>query len=90
VNVKKVVEKELKNEDIMENAGGNANNDGDKYKDASLNFWGRTLAKKDIRNFAKAQKKGDVELMRKILEIPVGKVMPGMELLGDGTAGAKQ
>jgi hypothetical protein len=81
---KKVFEKELEGEALLEKAGGNANANGDKYKDATLNFWGKTLAKKEIRNFEKAKKKGDVEAMRKILLVPMGKVMPGFENLGDG------
>ena len=43
------------------------------------------MAKKEIRNYDKAKKKGDVALMRKILQVPQGKIMPGFEELGDGT-----
>ena len=68
----------------VEKAGGNTNADGDKYKDATTNFWGQTVSKKEARQYDKAKKKGDVALMRKILQIPNGKVMPGQEELGDG------
>ncbi|KAL9187276.1 hypothetical protein ACHAXT_001379 [Thalassiosira profunda] len=67
-----------------EKAGGNTNADGDKYKDATVNFWGATVSKKEARQYDKAKKKGDVTLMRKILQIPMNKVMPGFEELGDG------
>jgi len=36
-----------------------------------------------VRNFAKARKKGDIAQMRKLLQIPKNKVMPGYEHLGD-------
>lgn len=81
---KKVYEKEDEGDVQIEKAGGNLNADGDKYRDAKTDFWGKSLAKKDVRKFEKAQKKGDVAAMRKILLIPVGKVMPGFESLGDG------
>jgi hypothetical protein len=42
------------------------------------------VSKKEARQYDKAKKKGDVPLMRKILQIPAGKVMPGQEELGDG------
>lgn len=69
---------------VLEKAGGNANSAGDKYKDAAQDFWGKSLPKKSARNYAKAKKNGDIEAMRKWLEIPEGKVMPGFEELGDG------
>jgi elongation factor 3 len=81
---KKVFSKDEDEETMKEKAGGNVNVDGNKYKDAALNFWGQTLPKKDVRNYEKAKKKGDVPRMREILKIPPGKVMPGMEELGDG------
>lgn len=81
---KKKFEKEETGDEKLEKAGGNTNADGDKYKDAALNFWGDTMPKKDARNFAKARKKGDVKKMREILQIPMGKIMPGFENLGDG------
>jgi elongation factor 3 len=81
---KKKIEKELEGEEILDKVGGNVNSNGDKYKDATINFWGATVSKKDVRNFEKAKKKGDVAAMRKILCIPVGKVMPGHEALGNG------
>ena len=81
---KKKYEKELDNVQKAEKAGGNTNADGDKYKDATVNFWGATVSKKEARQFEKARKKGDIALMRKILQVPVGKVMPGHEALGDG------
>ena len=84
VAVKKVFEKEESKEQEKEKAGGNSNADGDKYKDAAQDFWGKSLAKKNARNYEKCKKKGDVEGMRKWLEIPVGKIMPGFEMLGDG------
>ena len=83
---KKEVKKEKSEDQRKENAGGNTNADGDKYKDATTNFWGQTVSKKDARQYDKAKKKGDVALMRKILLIPNGKVMPGYEELGDGEA----
>lgn len=81
---KKKYEKEVEGEALLEKAGGNTNTDGDKYKDATLNFWGATLSKKEARQYEKAKKKGDVVAMRKALQIPAGKVMPGYEELGDG------
>jgi elongation factor 3 len=81
---KKKFEKEDDEDTQLEKAGGNTNADGDKYKDATQNFWGDSVSKKDVRKFDKAKKKGDIESMRKILQIPDGKVMPGHEELGDG------
>lgn len=81
---KKKFEKELDTTEVLDKAGGNANANGDKYKDATTNFWGATVSKKETRNYTKAKKKGDVALMRSILQIPIGKVMPGYEELGDG------
>merc|ERR1719199_43447 len=81
---KKKFDKEETGDEKVEKAGGNTNADGDKYKDAAQNFWGQSLAKKEARNFSKAQKKGDVAAMRKILQVPDGKIMPGYENLGDG------
>lgn len=83
---KKKFEKELDNEEVLEKAGGNVNSNADKYKDATTNFWGQTVSKKEARQYDKAKKKGDVALMRKILQVPQGKVMPGYEELGDGSA----
>lgn len=83
---KKKFEKELDNEEVLDKAGGNKNANGDKYKDATTNFWGQTVSKKEARQYDKAKKKGDVSLMRKILQIPNGKVMPGYEELGDGNS----
>ena len=84
VAVKQEFEKEQNVEEVLENAGGNANTNADKYKDCSQNFWGKALAKKEARNYEKAKKKGDIKGMRTILQIPMGKVMPGFEELGDG------
>ena len=81
---KKKFEKELGNDEELDKAGGNVNANGDKYKDATTNFWGQTVSKKEGRQYEKAKKKGDVAAMRKILQIPPGKVMPGYEELGDG------
>ena len=81
---KKTYEKEMSDEQQVEKAGGNINADGDKYKDATTNFWGQTVSKKEARQYEKAKKKRDVKTMRKILQIPDGKVMPGFEELGDG------
>merc|ERR1712070_655269 len=81
---KKKYAKELDGDQKLEKAGGNMNSNGDKYKDATVNFWGATVSKKEARAYEKAKKKGNVEAMRKVLQIPVGKVMPGFEELGDG------
>jgi elongation factor 3 len=81
---KKAFAKDEAEETVKEKAGGNVNVDGNKYKDSALNFWGATLPKKDLRNYEKYKKKGDVPRMREVLKIPAGKVMPGMEELGDG------
>lgn len=81
---KKTYEKEVEGEELLDKVGGNVNSNGDKYKDATTNFWGQTVSKKESRGYDKAKKKGDVATMRKILQIPVGKVMPGYEELGDG------
>lgn len=81
---KKKFEKEAGGDEILDKAGGNTNTDGDKYKDATVDFWGKTVSKKDARLYEKAKKKRDVATMRKILQIPPGKVMPGQEELGDG------
>lgn len=81
---KKVYEKEIEGEELLEKVGGNVNANGDKYKDATTNFWGATVSKKEARAYEKAKKKGNVEAMRKILQIPTGKVMPGFEELGSG------
>ena len=45
-------------------------------------FWGKSLSKKDARSYEKAAKKRDVALMRKILQVPKGKTMPGAPELG--------
>jgi len=82
---KKVYEKELKEDEKVEKAGGNTNANADLYKEASTNFWGQTVSKKEARQYEKAKKKGDVIAMRKILQIPDGKEMPGHPELGDGT-----
>jgi hypothetical protein len=81
---KKKFEKELEGEEILDKVGGNMNSNGDKYKDATTNFWGKAVSKKEGRNYEKAKKKGDVPKMREILLIPMGKVMPDHEELGDG------
>jgi excinuclease UvrABC nuclease subunit len=81
---KKKYEKELDGVEKLDKAGGNMNANGDKYKDATVNFWGATVSKKDARAYEKAKKKGDVAAMRKVLQVPPGKVMPGYEELGDG------
>lgn len=81
---KKKYEKELDAVEKLDKAGGNMNANGDKYKDATVNFWGATVSKKDARQYEKAKKKGDVAAMRKILQVPPGKIMPGYEELGDG------
>jgi elongation factor 3 len=64
-------EKDLDNEEILEKAGGNVNAAGDKYKDATVNFWGQTVSKKDARQYEKAKKRGDVPAMRKILQVSI-------------------
>jgi len=83
---KKKYDKELDNDEVVEKAGGNMNSNADRYKNATTDFWGKTVSKKDARKYDKAKKKGNVADMRKILQIPQGKVMPGFEELGDGTA----
>jgi elongation factor 3 len=83
---KKKYEKELEGDEVIEKAGGNTNALADKHKEATTDFWGKTVSKKDLRNYEKAKKKGDVARMREILQIPAGKVMPGHEDLGDGKA----
>jgi len=83
---KKDYAQELEGDQLLEKAGGNVNANGDKYKDATTNFWGQTVSKKEVRNYEKAKKKGDVSRMREILQIPKGKVMPGHEELGDGSS----
>ena len=82
---KKKYEKELATDEVLEKAGGNMNANADRYKDATTDFWGKTVSKKDARKYDKAKKKGNIAEMRKILQIPNGKVMPGYEELGDGT-----
>jgi elongation factor 3 len=81
---KKKYAKELDGEEKLDKVGGNMNANGDKYKDATVNFWGATVSKKEARAYEKAKKKGNVDAMRKVLQIPHGKVMPGYEELGDG------
>lgn len=81
---KKTYEKEIEGEELLDKVGGNVNANGDKYKDAKTNFWGKALSKKEARAYEKAKKKGDVKRMREQLQIPIGKVMPGFEELGDG------
>ena len=81
---KKKYEKEIEGEELLDKVGGNVNANGDKYKDAKTNFWGKALSKKEARAYEKAKKKGDVKRMREQLQIPIGKVMPGFEELGDG------
>lgn len=81
---KKVYDKEVEGEELLDKVGGNVNSNGDKYKDAAVNFWGKALSKKEARAYAKAKKKGDIKKMREQLQIPSGKVMPGFEELGDG------
>jgi ATPase subunit of ABC transporter with duplicated ATPase domains len=81
---KQKFEKELEQDEVLDKAGGNMNANGDKYKDATINFWGATVSKKEARAYEKCKKKGDVPGMRKVLGVPIGKVMPGFEELGDG------
>eukprot|EP00558_Chaetoceros_sp_UNC1202_P010198 CAMPEP_0197245754 /NCGR_PEP_ID=MMETSP1429-20130617/10439_1 /TAXON_ID=49237 /ORGANISM="Chaetoceros sp., Strain UNC1202" /LENGTH=313 /DNA_ID=CAMNT_0042706303 /DNA_START=117 /DNA_END=1058 /DNA_ORIENTATION=+ len=81
---KKKYEKEIEGDELLEKVGGNVNANGDKYKDAATNFWGKALSKKEARAYEKAKKKCDVKKMRELLQIPIGKVMPGFDELGDG------
>lgn len=81
---KKTYEKEVEGEELLDLKGGNVNANGDKYKDAATNFWGKALSKKEAPAYEKAKKKGDVKKMREQLQVPKGKVMPGFEELGDG------
>ena len=67
---KKKFEKEETEDKVLDKAGGNTNADGDKYKDATINFWGATVSKKEARSYEKCKKKGDVPGMRKVLGIP--------------------
>ena len=67
---KKKFEKEDTDDKVLDKAGGNTNADGDKYKDATINFWGATVSKKEARSYEKCKKKGDVPGMRKVLGIP--------------------
>jgi len=53
---KKKYEKEADATEILEKAGGNLNANGDKYKDATVNFWGQTVSKKEARQYEKAKK----------------------------------
>jgi|AntRauTorckE5430_2_1112549.scaffolds.fasta_scaffold16052_2 elongation factor 3 len=84
VAMKKVYEKEVEGEELLDKVGGNVNDNGDKYKDAAMNFWGKSLSKKEARAYEKAKKKGDVKKMREQLQVPKGKIMPGFDELGDG------
>jgi elongation factor 3 len=81
---KKTYEKEASTDEVLDKAGGNVNVNGDKYKDATVNFWGQTVSKKEARQYEKAKKKGDIVTMRKILQVPTGKEMPGYPELGNG------
>ena len=45
---KKVYEKEAEGEELLDKAGGNLNSNGDKYKNATTNFWGATVSKKEV------------------------------------------
>lgn len=83
---KKKYEKEADAEEVLDKAGGNVNAVSSNFKDATVNFWGKTVSKKEARLYEKAKKKGDIPTMRKILQIPNGKIMPGQEELGDGTS----
>jgi len=86
VSRKKKFEKEDTDDQVLDKAGGNTNTDGDRYKEAAtINFWGNTVSKKEARAYEKSKKKGDIAGMRKALQIPAGKIMPGYEMLGDGT-----
>lgn len=71
---------------VLDKAGGNVNVDVDKCKDAMLNFWGQAVSNKEARSYEKCKKKGDVAGMRKVLQVPKGKVMPGFEELGNGSS----
>ena len=59
---KKKYDKELDGDAQLEKSGGNTNANGDKYKDATINFWGATVSKKEARQFIKA-KKSDAECL---------------------------
>jgi ABC-type sugar transport system ATPase subunit len=81
---KKKYEKEVENDEIIDKAGGNVNAVSARFKDATINFWGQAVSKKEARAYEKAKKKGDIPGMRKVLQVPAGKIMPGFEELGDG------
>jgi hypothetical protein len=81
--VKNMRGKEDTEDVILDNmVGGNVNVDGDKSK--LVNFWGQAVSKKEVRAYEKCKKRGDVVGMRKVLEVPKGKTMPGFEYLGNG------
>jgi energy-coupling factor transporter ATP-binding protein EcfA2 len=83
---KKKYEKEADADEILDKAGGNVNAASNAFKDATINFWGQAVSKKEARAYEKAKKKADIPGMRKVLQIPNGKIMPGFEELGDGKA----
>ena len=57
---KKVYEKEIEGEELLDKVGGNVNSNGDKNKDATTNFWGATGSKKEAPNYEKARKKSGI------------------------------
>lgn len=65
---KKTYVKEEEGEELLDKVGGNVNANGDKYKDATINFWGKTVSKKEARGYDKAKKKCDIVTMRKVLQ----------------------
>jgi len=90
-NVKSMVKRKTKKkrnneefgDELLQTTGGNVNSNSDKYLAARTNFWGKMVSKKDLRSYDKAKKKGDIKTMRRILQIPIGKIMPGYEELED-------
>jgi len=79
----KVGKKKREDKDKKEEKTTGSVNEEVKYT-VPKDFWGKILSKKDTRAYEKAAKKRDVALMRKILQVPKGKVMPGAPELGDG------
>jgi hypothetical protein len=80
-------EKKERTEDlVLDKAGGHGDVDADRCKDTMVNFWGQAVSNKEARAYEKCKKKSDVAGMRKVLQVPKGKVMPGFEELGNGSS----
>lgn len=57
---------------------------GEMFKNATENYEGRALFKKEMREYNEARRRLNIQKMRKVLKIPMGVVMEGHEDLGDG------